>query len=158
MFTHSIPSNFVGGFSFWKWLFQQHDSVIGCDSALSYTKSLSLVPDCMSVAVSNFLRCDGWNESDVHRFLYLSAQSPVDGTVGEGLGDVTLSEKVCHWGWALKFQKTQAILNMVSFCFWLVSQVVNSQLLLQRPIIVPSRHHHSPLPSRTINQVKSFLS
>lgn len=48
------------------------------------------------MSLSNFVRCDGSNENDACRFIYLSKRSPAGGTVGEGLGGVVLSEKVCH--------------------------------------------------------------
>ena len=34
--------------------------------------------------------------------------SPVGGTVWEGLGGVALLEEVCHWEWALRFQKAHS--------------------------------------------------
>jgi hypothetical protein len=40
-----------------------------------------------------------------HRLIYLNTCPPVGGTVWEGLGGVALLEEVCHWGWALMFQK-----------------------------------------------------
>lgn len=42
----------------------------------------------------------------------LNTGSPIGGSVWEGLG--ALSEKVCHWGLALRVQKTQAILSALS--------------------------------------------
>ena len=41
--------------------------------------------------------CGGWNENAHHRLVYLNTESPVGGTIWEGLGSVTLLEgKVCH--------------------------------------------------------------
>lgn len=41
---------------------------------------------------------------------YLTTESPVARTV-EALGHMALLVKVCHWGWALRLQKTHAISN-----------------------------------------------
>lgn len=48
------------------------------------------------MCLSNFVRCDGSNENEACRSIDLSKRSPAGGTVGEGLGGVALSEKVCH--------------------------------------------------------------
>ena len=44
-----------------------------------------------------------WNENGP--IANLNAWPPVGGTVWEGLGGVALLEKMCHWGWALRFLK-----------------------------------------------------
>ena len=45
------------------------------------------------------------NETGLHRLIYLNACFSVGGTVWEGLRGVALLEQVCHWVWALRFQK-----------------------------------------------------
>ena len=52
------------------------------------------------------LLCGGLNENSPHRFKYFNAWFPVGGAAGEGLGGVTLLEKVCYWGLAGELQKT----------------------------------------------------
>jgi hypothetical protein len=47
------------------------------------------------------------------------------GIAWEGLEDIALLEKMCHWGLALKFQKT-ARSQYASVCHLLIDQVVNS--------------------------------
>ena len=54
------------------------------------------------------------NENGPCGLIYLNTQSPVSGTVWEGLGAVALLEEVSHWGWALKFTKTHIIPNAFS--------------------------------------------
>ena len=53
----------------------------------------------------DFNRCGGLNENSPHRLIYLNTWSPVGRTVLEGLESMALLEEVCHWGWALRFQK-----------------------------------------------------
>lgn len=50
--------------------------------------------------------CGGLDESGPRKHLCFNIWSAVDGTAWEGLGDVALLEELCHWGWALGFQKT----------------------------------------------------
>lgn len=64
-----------------------------------------------------------------HRLVYLKTQSPGSRTLWKGLGGVLLSE-VCHWGWALRFQKTCTIP-----CLLLVDWDVSFGMLLQSPAI-----------------------
>lgn len=47
-----------------------------------------------------------WNEKGPHRLIGLDALSPASGTTWEGLEGVVLLEKVCHWKWALRIQKS----------------------------------------------------
>ena len=47
----------------------------------------------------------GLNENGPHRLIYLKVEPLVNKFVWEGLGGVVLLEKVCHWGWVLRFQK-----------------------------------------------------
>lgn len=48
--------------------------------------------------------CGGLNEKGLHKLMCLNTWSPVGGIVWERLGGVTLLE-ICHWEWALRFQK-----------------------------------------------------
>lgn len=48
---------------------------------------------------------DGLNENSFHKVIYLNTWSTVGGSVWEGLGGVTMLEKVCWGGGALRFQK-----------------------------------------------------
>lgn len=58
--------------------------------------------------------CGGVNETASHRPICWNIWSLVGGTVWEGLGGITLSEKLYHWGQALKFQKIHVIPSLFS--------------------------------------------
>lgn len=77
--------------------------------------------------------CGGLNKNGP---ICLNAWSPASGTVLGRIGrcglveDVALLEEVCHYGWALRFQKSTPV--SLSLCFLSVDQEeVNSWLLLQ---------------------------
>lgn len=61
----------------------------------------------------------------------LNACFPVGGTVWEGLGGIALLDDVCHWVQTLRFQKPKPFPFKSLSAWWLLSQDVNSQLLLQ---------------------------
>ena len=50
-----------------------------------------------------------------HSLRHLSSWFPVCGTVWIGLGGVALLKKVCHWGWALRFQSSKQALTALTF-------------------------------------------
>lgn len=53
-----------------------------------------------------FSLCAAVSENGPHRLTCLNAcLVPIGGTVLEGLAGVVVLEELCHWGWALRFQK-----------------------------------------------------
>ena len=53
--------------------------------------------------------CGGLNENDPYMLIYLKTPYPMDGAIWGGLGGVALLEKVCHCGWALRFQRSKLV-------------------------------------------------
>jgi hypothetical protein len=76
------------------------------------------------------------NENDSLEFRCLNAWSLFSGTVWEGLGGVTLLDKICHWGLALEYLK--AMLFLVSFLPNACGSDVSSQQLLQHYACLPA--------------------
>lgn len=62
-------------------------------------------------------RGDGLNENGHLWFICLNNWFIVGRTVWEGRG-VTLLKEVWHWNWALRFQKTHAVLSVLSASCW----------------------------------------
>ena len=58
--------------------------------------------------------------SPPHRLMSLNAWSSIGGTVWEGLEGVSLLVEVCHWKWALGFQKPVPFL-LSSLCLVLMN-------------------------------------
>lgn len=54
-------------------------------------------------------RCDGLGENGPQRFIYLNVWFPFGGNARAGFGAMTLLEEVCHWRWALRFQKPTSV-------------------------------------------------
>lgn len=67
--------------------------------------------------------------------------SPDGGMVWEGLRGMTLFKEVCHWGQALRFQKTSVTPSLLSASFW--GSSFECQLLLQPPAALRSPTFHS---------------
>lgn len=65
-----------------------------------------------------------------HSLVCLNAQSPIGGTVSEGLRGVTLLTEMCHWAWPLMDQKPTTF-PVRFLCLVLVNKIVSFQLLLQ---------------------------
>ena len=63
-----------------------------------------LTRENMSLGVG-FEVCGCLNKNGLLRLMCLNSWSSVSGTLWEGLGGVTLSQELCHWGWTLRFLK-----------------------------------------------------
>lgn len=62
-------------------------------------------------------KCSCLNENDPHRLMFESLLP--SGAVRELLGGMTLSEEVCYWGWALRFQKHMlGSVSLSAYCLW----------------------------------------
>jgi hypothetical protein len=60
-----------------------------------------------------------------HRLICLNTWSSIGGIVWEGLGGVDLLEEVCHWGWALRFNRVAPLL-VCSLCLMLAERDVST--------------------------------
>jgi hypothetical protein len=65
---------------------------------------------CMYMSVLSACMYEHWVMAHMFKCLV-----PVSGTVFEELGGVAFLEKVCQWGWALRFQKAQSQLYMPQY-------------------------------------------
>ena len=63
------------------------------------------------------------------------------GTIWEGMGSMALLEKVCHWGWALRFQKPMLGLVIHSLCLQLLDYICAfCYCLSTMPACLPAYH------------------
>jgi len=80
--------------------------------------------------------------------MHLNTQALAGGTVWEGFGGVALLEEVCHWEWALRFQRSMPF-PVSALCLLLMDRHVSSQLLLPQ---------HACLPDAILPTIKAMGS
>lgn len=78
-------------------------------NSASMTSSLRPIKCVACILMGNY---GSFNENGPHWLVYLNTWFPVGGTVWLGLEGVTFLEEMCHWGQALRFQKTHIIPRM----------------------------------------------
>lgn len=81
-------------------------SCLWVGNSQTFVSSLDFLPECLSSSKDSWTPgLLGWfDENDSHRLTYLNALVKVGVSVWEGLGGVSLSKEVCHWGWCWGFK------------------------------------------------------
>ena len=84
----------------------------------------------------SIISCGGLNNNSPHRLIDLNAWSSGCGTTKERLGHMALLEEVCHWRWALRFEKP-------SVSFFLLPVDVDVELSTTSPVPCLHACHHA---------------